>query len=109
MFVRGDVDGNSTVSVADAIYGLNFLFGTADPPSCEDACDTNDDSVINISDMIMVRSQSHVREQVDLTQEVFDLHWFSFISPFLSMRATSLAWCSSARSSTSAGVIESIT
>jgi len=48
-FIRGDVNGDSTVNVSDVIYLLNMLFPT---PNffCMDAADCNDDGALNVID-----------------------------------------------------------
>ncbi|MEM7166788.1 MAG: hypothetical protein AAF581_15075, partial [Planctomycetota bacterium] len=52
-FVRGDCNDDGTLNVADAVSGLNVLFGgTGQVAPCVDACDTNDDGSFNIADMI---------------------------------------------------------
>ncbi|MGE4619099.1 MAG: hypothetical protein AAEJ04_04740, partial [Planctomycetota bacterium] len=50
-FVRGDVNDDSTINLADAIALLEILFlgGVID---CQDASDTNDDEQVNIADAI---------------------------------------------------------
>ncbi len=51
-FVRGDVENNGSVSIADAINVLNFLFVGGSIFNCEDAADVNDDGGLNISDAV---------------------------------------------------------
>ena len=50
-FVRGDCSGNGIFNIADAIVSLNYLFGQI-PVSCDDACDANDDEIVNIADAV---------------------------------------------------------
>lgn len=50
LFVRGDLDDNGDVNVADAIAILNFLFGGGlRDPECLDTADIQDNGVIDIS------------------------------------------------------------
>ena len=53
-FVRGDVNDDGNVNIADAISILSYLFAGAEPPSCVKSADTNDDSQVNIADAIFV-------------------------------------------------------
>ncbi|OUU24542.1 MAG: hypothetical protein CBC13_03350 [Planctomycetia bacterium TMED53] len=48
-FVRGDINGDSAINIADAVNGLNYLFN-GNPVSCVDAVDTNDDGSANVAD-----------------------------------------------------------
>lgn len=51
-FTRGDCNGTPSVNVADAVAIVTYLFvGTFDPP-CIDACDSNDDGVVDVSDPV---------------------------------------------------------
>ena len=50
-FIRGDANGNGAVDIADAIYGLDHLFGGG-PAICRDAVDSNDDGQVNLADPI---------------------------------------------------------
>jgi len=52
-FIRGDVNGDDTVNIADALTGLSTLFGT-NVPDCYDSLDANDDGNYNISDPIYI-------------------------------------------------------
>ncbi len=51
-FLRGDSNSDGTVTTADAIHTLAFLFSGGEPPTCFDALDTNDDGDVDISDPI---------------------------------------------------------
>ena len=53
LFLRGDVNGDGTINISDAILGLRVLFGLK-PLSCLDAADVNDDGIINIADPIYI-------------------------------------------------------
>lgn len=50
-FVRGDVNQDGSVDIADVIYSLGYLFGGL-TLSCHDAADTNDDGTVDIADPI---------------------------------------------------------
>ncbi|MEE8142032.1 MAG: hypothetical protein V3T77_02925, partial [Planctomycetota bacterium] len=55
LFIRGDCNADDSFNIADAIFGLNFLFVPGGVvPSCEDSCDVNDDASVNIADVIYV-------------------------------------------------------
>ncbi len=51
-FIRGDVNGDGAVDIADPIRTLNHLFGTAEGVPCDDASDANDDGAVDIGDPI---------------------------------------------------------
>ncbi len=53
IFRRGDLDGDGELFISDAIHGLDALFGDA-TLACEDAADTNDDSVVDLADMVFL-------------------------------------------------------
>jgi hypothetical protein len=51
-FIRGDVDENGSLGINDATLLSDILFkGATDVPENSDACDANDDGVINVSDV----------------------------------------------------------
>lgn len=52
-FERGDCNADNTFNVADMIYLLVDLFANGPASPCEDACDTNDDGALNLSDAIL--------------------------------------------------------
>ncbi|MEC9476009.1 MAG: dockerin type I repeat-containing protein [Planctomycetota bacterium] len=54
-FVRGDINGDDAVNIADAVAGLTYLF-SAGPASCIDAVDTNDDGLANVADGVFLLS-----------------------------------------------------
>ncbi|MGE3165588.1 MAG: hypothetical protein AB7O52_11825 [Planctomycetota bacterium] len=58
-FIRGDCNTDGTKNIADAVFGLTFLFpiGTITTLSCEDACDANDDGAINIADPVALLAE----------------------------------------------------
>jgi pimeloyl-ACP methyl ester carboxylesterase len=51
LFRRGDDNGDGTIDIGDAVYGLSYLF-TSGPSTCLDAQDTNDDGVVDIGDSV---------------------------------------------------------
>lgn len=52
-FIRGDVNGDANLDIADAVSTLAGLFDPTSPKfSCEKATDSNDDGAIDISDAI---------------------------------------------------------
>ena len=53
-FRRGDCNGSGLFNIADAIITLNYLFGLPAEVTCQDACDSNDDSNIDIADAVFV-------------------------------------------------------
>ena len=54
VFRRGDVDGDCTVNITDAVFLLASLFQGGQEPPCEDAADANDDGRPNLSDAVYV-------------------------------------------------------
>ncbi len=50
-FIRGDVNGDGSPDVGDAITGLDYMFQTGSL-NCFDATDVNDDGAADIADMI---------------------------------------------------------
>ena len=52
-FLRGDVDDNGAVNIADALLVLQTVFGTMEP-DCEDVLDANDDGRLNIVHVLPV-------------------------------------------------------
>jgi hypothetical protein len=51
-FIRGEVNSDGRVNVADPVSIVMGLFPGGDPPGCEDAADTNDDGVVELSDAV---------------------------------------------------------
>ncbi|MGE3166099.1 MAG: FG-GAP-like repeat-containing protein [Planctomycetota bacterium] len=49
-FLRGDVNQDGAVDIADGTRLVNYLFSGAAAPTCLDAADVNDDGVVDISD-----------------------------------------------------------
>jgi hypothetical protein len=52
LFVRGNVNQDGGIDIADAISILQYLFADRAAPSCMDAADANDDETVNIADPI---------------------------------------------------------
>ncbi len=54
-FLRGNCNGaGNNINIADGIFLLNFLFQMGPEPSCGDACDVNDDAMLDASDAIYI-------------------------------------------------------
>lgn len=49
-FIRGDCNGNGTVNIADVVGFLVFTFESGLSPTCYDACDANDDAMLDLAD-----------------------------------------------------------
>lgn len=55
-FIRGDCNGDGSQNIADARALIRFLFDTPLPPfdpPCLDACDTDDNGVVDIADVVL--------------------------------------------------------
>ena len=55
IFKRGDCNTDGIFNIADAVCGLDYLFGGGGA-TCLDAIDTNDDGAVDISDAVYVLS-----------------------------------------------------
>jgi hypothetical protein len=53
-FIRGEVNGDGKVDIADALRILGYLFLGAPLPACPDAADADDDGTIDITDAILL-------------------------------------------------------
>ncbi|MEM7167189.1 MAG: hypothetical protein AAF581_17135, partial [Planctomycetota bacterium] len=53
-FVRGDCNNDGSTDLSDAIFHLSALFNAGDAPTCERACDNDDDGATNIGDPIVL-------------------------------------------------------
>ena len=51
-FARGDCNQDGTIDLADVIFSEIYMFAGGEKPGCIDACDNNDDGVLNIADPI---------------------------------------------------------
>jgi hypothetical protein len=51
-FVRGDVNADAVVNIADAVSLLNYLFRSGKEPACLESANLNDDAAVNIADVI---------------------------------------------------------
>ena len=52
IFRRGDVDGNGTVELTDAVFVLGYLFQGQGAPGCLETADSDDNGQVDISDAI---------------------------------------------------------
>jgi hypothetical protein len=54
-FRRGDCNCDGFFDISDALFNLRFLFGAPSgiPPCCHDACDSDDDGILSITDAIV--------------------------------------------------------
>jgi hypothetical protein len=55
-FIRGRINSDEQIDIADAVFVLSYLFARTEPPSCLDAADTNGDGSIDIADAILLLS-----------------------------------------------------
>jgi hypothetical protein len=55
-FKRGDTDANGTLTVADGLLVLNYLFRRQEPVPCEKSADANDDGRLSLLDPIALVS-----------------------------------------------------
>jgi hypothetical protein len=56
-FIRGDANADGSINIADAVFILNYLFGSGQEPSCLEAADANDDNYFakpDISDPLYI-------------------------------------------------------
>jgi len=51
-FRRGDFDRNDAVNIADAVASVRYLFQSGPAPTCQDAADSNDDGILDVSDPV---------------------------------------------------------
>ena len=54
-FLRGDVNTDGVVDLADALYLLSWLVQEGQAPDCLKAADVNDDGVINLEDYVFLK------------------------------------------------------
>ncbi|PCJ10979.1 MAG: hypothetical protein COB10_10375 [Planctomycetota bacterium] len=52
LFIRGEVNGDGVVDIADVVFVLDYLFVGESDPGCQDAGDGNDDGAIDLADAI---------------------------------------------------------
>lgn len=52
VFVRGDVNADGQLTLADTIHTLGYLFQGGDAPSCMAAADANDDEEVDLADVV---------------------------------------------------------
>lgn len=53
-FVRGEVNGDGRVDIADAVAVLGHLFGGRAAPSCLKSADANDNGEVNVADAVYI-------------------------------------------------------
>ncbi|MFN0057002.1 MAG: FG-GAP repeat domain-containing protein [Planctomycetota bacterium] len=53
-FARGDCNQDRAFNITDPIYFLGVLFTGVAGPACDDACDANDDGLLNLADVIQL-------------------------------------------------------
>ena len=53
-FRRGELNGDGSFDISDAVYLLAALFSSGPPSNCSDAADANDDGAIDIADAILI-------------------------------------------------------
>ena len=51
-FVRGDINSDDSITLTDAIVGLDFLFLAGARPGCLDSIDVDDDGELSVSDPV---------------------------------------------------------
>lgn len=51
-FLRGDVDGNTSLTVGDAVVTLRYLFARGESPACLKSADTTDDGRLDVADAV---------------------------------------------------------
>ena len=52
LLLRGDADGSGSIDIADLMAVISVIMFIPDSAACSDACDTNDDGALSISDVI---------------------------------------------------------
>jgi len=52
LFLRGEINGDTSVNIADAMFLLTQLFSGGPAGTCADASDVNDDGSVNLADPI---------------------------------------------------------
>ena len=55
-FLRGNCNGDGTVSISDAIFSLKVLFSGGGTAPCEEACEANGDGEYNLVDPVFLLS-----------------------------------------------------
>ena len=53
-FIRGNSNGDEKVDLTDGIFVLEWLFSSAETPTCIDAADANDSGTVDVSDAVSV-------------------------------------------------------
>jgi len=52
LYIAGDVDNNTTVSIGDAVFLINYIFGGGYSPATTCIADANGDDVVSIGDAV---------------------------------------------------------
>jgi len=52
LFLRGDINNDGVLSLADALRLSSWLFSGAPTPGCPDSADVNDDGSVDLADMV---------------------------------------------------------
>jgi hypothetical protein len=53
-YPMGDANGDETVDIGDAVFLINFIFGSGPAPESSDAADANCDDFINVGDVVHI-------------------------------------------------------
>jgi hypothetical protein len=75
VFLRGDADGDRTLSIVDAIQTLRFLFEREGELLCLKAADSNDDGRLNVVDLWVPKTPSTMMVRVDDWAFQFNTAW----------------------------------
>jgi outer membrane protein assembly factor BamB len=51
-FIRGDANGDSSITISDVVYLINYVYYSGTPPNPQEAGDANCDAVVNILDIV---------------------------------------------------------
>jgi hypothetical protein len=67
-FIRGDVDGDETIAMDDAMFTLKYLYIPGSPsPACTDAADTDDNGDLSMHDAIYLLRYIYVPDSPEPT------------------------------------------
>ncbi len=65
--VPGDADNSGALSIGDAVYIINYIFGGGPPPLYQTCADVNDDCLISIGDAVTIINYIFGGNPVELT------------------------------------------
>ena len=51
---NGDVNGDGALNISDAVYIINYIFASGNPPEEYAAADVNCDETVNVSDAVWI-------------------------------------------------------